>query len=190
MKGAIVLATGSLGQVFAQAVRSRGAAGVISSDIAPYTRPAETPDVLQWGSIPADDTLRSFGFKATPRAAARLRDELAKGAVNVHVEIESTFHRGRIARWSSRFPAASHPDERIVLAAHVQEPGANDNASGCGTLLAAALAMQDAHPARRAAGAGPHASRFSGSTRFAAASSGSRTTRIWSRAWSRCCRST
>jgi aminopeptidase YwaD len=31
-----------------------------------------------------------------------------------------------------------------VLAAHVQEPGANDNASGCGTLLAAALAMQDA----------------------------------------------
>ena len=32
----------------------------------------------------------------------------------------------------------------MVLAAHVQEPGANDNASGCGTLLAAALGMHDA----------------------------------------------
>ena len=143
VKGAIVLATGSIGQVFAQAVRSRGAAGVISSDLAQYTRPAETPDVLQWGAIPADDTLRSFGFKATPRAATRLRDELAKGAVNVHVEIDSTFHRGVNRTLAVEIPGRVHPDERIVLAAHVQEPGANDNASGCGTLLAAALAMHD-----------------------------------------------
>jgi aminopeptidase YwaD len=144
VKGAIVFATGSLGQVFGQAVRARGAAGVISSDIAPYTRPAETPDVLQWGSIPFDDTLRSFGFKATPRAAARLRDALAKGAVSVHVEIESTFHRNPNRTLVAEIPGKAHPDERIVLAAHVQEPGANDNASGCGTLLAAALAIQDA----------------------------------------------
>ena len=91
-----------------------------------------------------DDTLRSFGFKATPRAATRLRDELAKGAVNVHVDIDTTFHRGRIARSLVEIPGRVHPDQRIVLAAHVQEPGANDNASGCGTLLAAALAMHDA----------------------------------------------
>jgi Zn-dependent M28 family amino/carboxypeptidase len=41
-------------------------------------------------------------------------------------------------------PGRAHPEQRIVLAAHVQEPGANDNASGCGTLLASALAIQDA----------------------------------------------
>ena len=144
VKGAIVLATGSLGQVFAQAVRSRGAAGVISSDIASYTRPDETPDVLQWGSIPYDDALRSFGFKATPRVARRLRDELGKGAVSLHVAIESTFHRGPNRTLVAEIRGAVHPDQRIVLAAHVQEPGANDNASGCGTLLASALAIQDA----------------------------------------------
>ena len=144
VKGAIVLATGSLGQVFPQAVRSRGAAGVISSDVAQYTRPAETPDVLQWGSIPIDDTLRSFGFKATPRVAKRLRDELARGAVNLHVEIDSTFHRGPNRTLVAEIPGRVRPDERIILAAHVQEPGANDNASGCGTLLASALAMHDA----------------------------------------------
>jgi hypothetical protein len=144
VKGAMVLATGSVGQVFAQAVRSRGAAGVITPDVAPYTRPDETPDVLQWGSIPADDALRSFGFKATPRVAQRLRDELTRGAVSVHVEIVSTFHRGPNRTLVTEIPGRVRPDERIVLAAHVQEPGANDNASGCGTLLASALAMHDA----------------------------------------------
>jgi Zn-dependent M28 family amino/carboxypeptidase len=33
------------------------------------------------------------------------------------------------------------PAERIVLAAHIQEPGANDDGSGCGTLLAVAAAL-------------------------------------------------
>jgi aminopeptidase YwaD len=143
VKGAVVLATGSLGQVFQQAVRDRGAAGVISSDIAAYTRPADTPDVLQWGSLPLNEALRAFGFKATPRAAARLRSELARGAVNVHVDIASTFHKRPNRNLIVEIAGALHPEQRIVLAAHVQEPGANDNASGCGTLLAAALAIQD-----------------------------------------------
>ncbi len=141
VKGAVVLATGALGSVFQQAVRNRGAAGVISTDVASYTRPAETPDVLQWGSIPYDEGLKSFGFKATPRAAAQLRTALSKGAVNVHVDIESTWHRRPNRNLMLEIPGRVTPHERIVLAAHVQEPGANDNASGCGTLLAAALAI-------------------------------------------------
>jgi aminopeptidase YwaD len=144
VKGAVTLASGSLPRVFELAVRNRGAAGVISSEVARYTRPADTPDVLQWGSIPADDTLRSFGFKATPRAAARLADALAKGAVTVHVDIESTFHRKPNRTLSVEIPGRVHPEQRIVLVAHVQEPGANDNASGCGTLLASVLAIHDA----------------------------------------------
>lgn len=59
-KGAVVLASGSLGQAWNAAARARGAAGVISTEIAPYTKPAETPDVLQWGSIPYVEALRGF----------------------------------------------------------------------------------------------------------------------------------
>jgi len=135
VKGAVVLASGSLGQVFTQAVRNRGAAGVISSDIAPYTRPAETPNVLQWGSIPRDAALNAFGFKATPRAAARLKAELAKGAANIHVEIASTFQRGLPPDTVINFYDVQGTDQRVVLAAHVQEPGANDNASGTAALV-------------------------------------------------------
>jgi hypothetical protein len=144
VKGAVVLVSGALGPAWQQAVRGRGAAGVISSEIAPYTRPEQTPNVLQWGSIPFDESLRSFGFKATPRAAARLRSALAKGPVSLHIEIETTFHRRPNRTLAVEIAGASRPDERVVLAAHVQEPGANDNASGCGTLLAAALGIEDA----------------------------------------------
>ncbi len=144
VKGALVLADGPLTPAWNGAVRANGAAGVISTDLAPYTRPAETPDVLQWGSIPYDESLKGFGFKATPRAAARLRSELAKGPVTVHVDIETVFHRRPNRTLVVEIPGRTRPEQRIVLAAHVQEPGANDNASGCGTLLAAALAINDA----------------------------------------------
>jgi aminopeptidase YwaD len=144
VKGAVVLVSGPLGPAWQQAVRARGAAGVISSEIAPYTRPEQTPNVLQWGNIPFDESAKSFGFKATPRAADRLRAALARGPVTLHVEVDTTFHRRPNRTLAVDIPGASRQDQRVVLVAHVQEPGANDNASGCGTLLAAALGIQDA----------------------------------------------
>jgi aminopeptidase YwaD len=143
--GAVVLADGPIGPVWNQAVKARGAAGVISTQIAGYTRPHETPDVLQWGAIPYAPDRPSFGFKATPRAARRLRERLATAAgVQVHVVIATTFHRRPVRTLVADIPGARWPDERIVLVAHVQEPGANDNASGCGSLLAGALALHQA----------------------------------------------
>ena len=144
VKGAVVMVSGPLGPAWQQAVRAHGAAGVISTDLAHYTRPDDTPDVLQWGNIPFDEALKSFGFKATPRVAARLRSELSKGPVTLHVDIETTFHRRPNRTLVLEIPGRVRPEQRVVLAAHVQEPGANDNASGCGTLLAAALGMHDA----------------------------------------------
>jgi len=142
--GAVVLADGPIGPVWNQAVKARGAAGVISTQIAAYTKPESTPEVLQWGGIPYAPDTPSFGFKATPRAARRLRERLAAGAVQVHVLADTAFHRRPVRTLIAEFPGTRWPDDRVVLVAHVQEPGANDNASGCGTLLAAALAIQRA----------------------------------------------
>lgn len=142
--GAVVLADGPLGAVWNLAVKAHGAAGAISTQVAAYTKPDSTPDVLQWGSIPYVEDRRSFGFKATPRATKQLRDRLAAGSAEVHVSIDSVFHRRPVRTLVAEIPGTVRPDERVVLVAHVQEPGANDNASGCGTLLAAALAIQRA----------------------------------------------
>ena len=144
VKGAVVLGDAPVGQLWNRAVREREAAGVISTDIAKYTRPESTPDVLQWGSIPYDEQRRSFGFKASARAAIRLRRALAAGSRDVRVDIETVFHRGLNRTLVAEIPGSTRRDEQIVLVAHVQEPGANDNASGSGTLLAAALAAHAA----------------------------------------------
>ena len=152
VKGAVVLGDASLGRLWQQAVRARGAAGVISTEIAGYIRPAdpaamseEQKDVLQWGGISYDPKVKSFGFKASWRAASRLRAALARNpATRVRVDIESSFHEGPNRTLAAEIPGRTKPHERVVIVAHVQEPGANDNASGCATLLALVLALDEA----------------------------------------------
>ena len=152
LKGAVVLGDAGLGRLWQQAVRARGAAGVISTEIARYVRPADPAamseaqrDVLQWGSIPYDPKLSSFGFKASWRAGSRLREALARNpATRVRVEIQSAFYTGPNRSLVAEIPGRSRPQERIVMVAHVQEPGANDDASGCGTLFGIARAIAGA----------------------------------------------
>jgi len=152
IKGAVVLGDAPLGRLWQQAVRSRGAAGVISTEIAKYVRPSDPAamseaqkDVLQWGGISHDPALKSFGFKASWRAADRLRAALKRDPdTRVRVEITSAFHTGPNRTLVAEIPGRSLAEERIVMAAHIQEPGANDDASGCATLLGLAQALNEA----------------------------------------------
>jgi aminopeptidase YwaD len=151
IKGAVVLGDAPLGRLWQQAVRQRGAIGVVSTQIASYIRPADPAqmteaekDVLQWGSIPYDPAMGSFAFKASWRAASRLREALKRGPVHVHVDIASAFYDGQHRSLVAEIPGRSKPDERIALVAHVQEPGANDNASGAATLYGLARALHEA----------------------------------------------
>ena len=125
-------------------MKERGAAGVISTQIAAYTRPETTPEVLQWGSIPFDP--RTCRSASRPRLGRRGACASGWPPVRCGCTFASTpCSIGRPVRTLvAEIPGTRWPDERVVLVAHVQEPGANDNASGGGTLLAAALAMQRA----------------------------------------------
>jgi len=148
IKGAVVLGDASLGRLWQEAIKRRGAAGVVSTEIARYIRPAdpammtnEQKDVLQWGSVPYDATLKSFGFKASWRAADRMRTRLKQSAVRVRVTIDSSFYDGPNRTLIAEITGRTRPNERIVMVAHVQEPGANDDGSGCGTLYGLARAL-------------------------------------------------
>jgi aminopeptidase YwaD len=149
VKGAVVLGDADPGRLWQHAVKARGAIGVISTRAAAYIRPTDpklftTPDhqdVFQWGAVPYDADVKGFGFKASWRAASRMRERLKNGPVQVKIEIQSAFYEGPNRSLIAEIPGAVKPDERIVLVAHVQEPGANDNASGCGTLQAIAQAL-------------------------------------------------
>ena len=150
VKGAVVIGDADIGNLWRRAVMARGAIGAISTTLPRYLNPnppgapatpRETWDILQWGSVPYDDATKGFGFKATPHAAATLRKALASRATNVRVTIKSTFTNNPTRTLIAEIPGRVLPDERVVMAVHVQEPGANDNASGVAALteLVAAL---------------------------------------------------
>ncbi|MDQ3170567.1 MAG: M28 family peptidase, partial [Acidobacteriota bacterium] len=149
LRDALVVGDAGPGVLWTHAM-SLGAAGVVSTALPDYivptppgspVPPRDEWGILQWSSIPYDKEKRGFGFKASPRAAARLRRAIANGGAKARVTVESSF-TGRPARMLvAEIPGATLPDERIVIAAHVQEPGANDNASGSATLAELAVAM-------------------------------------------------
>jgi aminopeptidase YwaD len=150
LKDAIVLGDASPAALWKQGM-SLGAAGIVSTALPEYIVPtppgAPVPprdewDILQWSSIPYDKEKQGFGFKASPRAAAQLRRALASGAAKARVTIASSFTARPARMIIAEIPGATLPDERVVIAAHVQEPGANDNASGSATLTEMAVALR------------------------------------------------
>lgn len=146
VKGAVVIGDADLGGLFRQAVVQRGAIGAISTSLARYI--SDDPDVLQWGSIPRDADRKAFGFKASRRANETLRTALKRGPQRVKVEVVSTFAEKPERTLIHEIRGRSLPDERIVIVAHVQEPGANDNASGVATLQEMSVALTTAIKAR------------------------------------------
>lgn len=157
VRGAVVLGDASLGALWREAVRNRGAAGVVSTQVSSYIRPDDPQrmdeahkDVLQWGSVPYDEKLRAFGFTSSFRAASRLREAVKRNPdTKVRVEVASRFYRGPTRTLIAEIPGRTRPVERIVMVAHVQEPGANDNASGCATLFGLARALQESIDSRQ-----------------------------------------
>ncbi|HOG29051.1 MAG TPA: M28 family peptidase [Vicinamibacterales bacterium] len=151
VRGAVVLGDSGAFRLWQAAVVRRGAIGIVSTALDGYIEPGPSAadrakprrewDVLQWGSVPYDETRRGFGFKATPRAAALIRERLKAGPARVRVEVASTFTPGPIRTLVAEIPGAIAPQERVVMVAHVQEPGANDNASGCASLQELARAI-------------------------------------------------
>jgi aminopeptidase YwaD len=151
VKDSIVLGAADPVQLWRHAT-ARGARGIISTSLGAYVSPdrpgaVATPreewSILQWGSIPYDDVRKGFAFKATPRAAAALRHALAHDShTTVRAEVASTFSTKPNRLLVAEIPGRVAPKERVVITAHVQEPGANDNASGVATLTEMARAMR------------------------------------------------
>lgn len=66
----------------------------------------------------------------------------------VRVAVDTRFQPSPGRSLVVEIPGRVRPDERVVMVAHVQEPGANDNARGCGTLLETAAAIEAAIAAK------------------------------------------
>lgn len=133
VKGKIVMADGRVGQLFTEAVVKRGALGVLAYALAAYTQPEKNRTSIVFQSIPLDTVRKGWGIVLSFDARAQLRAALAKGPVRLHVATAVTWTPNAVERTVvAEVRGSSAPEERFVFSAHVQEPGANDNASGVG----------------------------------------------------------
>lgn len=134
VSGAIVLVDANVGRAFGDAVQKRGALGVLAYNMPAYTQPATHRHSIQFGSIPYDSTHKSWGIALSLDAVDHLRAAIARGQSRVRVRTQSRMYPSDEETLVAEVHGSTAPNERYVVSAHVQEPGANDNASGVGDL--------------------------------------------------------
>jgi len=132
--GKIVLAEGNVGRVFADAVQKHGAIGVLAYNMPAYTQPDVHTHSIQFGSVAYDSAKRAWGMPISRDALTRLHAALAKGPTSLRVKTKVKMFPSDEITLVAEVHGRVAPTERYVLSAHVQEPGANDNASGVGDL--------------------------------------------------------
>ena len=139
VKGKIVMTEGRMGPLFAEAVQKRGAIGVMAYAMPAYTLPTINRTSIQFGGIPFDSASKAFGVMLSYAAHEQLLAALRAGPVRLHVatRVKWTWPATELTV-VAEIRGSVAPDERFVYSAHVQEPGANDNATGVGSLAEAA----------------------------------------------------
>lgn len=133
VKGKIVFGETSAGALYRNAV-SKGALGVLGYSMPKYTQPEKNIHSIQFQGITYDSTNPRWGIVLSYSAKEKLKAALAKGPVRVNVKVVSKIYPSEELTIVANARGTEKPDERFVYSAHVQEPGANDNATGVGTL--------------------------------------------------------
>jgi len=139
--GKIVLGDASLRGLWTEAVKKRGALGVLAFSMPPYTRAEVNRTSIQFTGIPWDSTSPGWGIPLSFAARESLRAALARGPVRVRAEISTRIYQSEELTLVAEVKGSRAAGERFVFSAHVQEPGANDNASGVGALAEMARSL-------------------------------------------------
>lgn len=135
VRGKIVFARSAASRLYTAAVTRRGAAGVlIAQELPAYLRPEVNRTAIQFGSISRDTVARGWAIFLSRASQQTLRDALARGAVRARVTVGARFDVRPERTLVAEIRGRTAPDQRMVYSAHVQEPGANDNATGVGLL--------------------------------------------------------
>jgi aminopeptidase YwaD len=131
LKGKIVFGDVSTGRLVSAAAKA-GAIGAMGYAMPKYTQPEVHQTSIQFGSMQVGagiwSLLLSYGVKEKLKAAC------LKGKVELKVEIATKIYVAEELTIVANIKGSVKPNERFVYSAHVQEPGANDNATGVGTL--------------------------------------------------------
>lgn len=132
LRGKVVL-TDDEPETALRKVGRQGPAAIVSDAQGEYFGRRTLPDAILWSMAPRN----AVALMISPRSGAALRGLLKSGPVTVHLVAKARRSSpGAIGMVTGEIPGAVSGQD-IVVAAHLdhQFPGANDNASGDGTLL-------------------------------------------------------
>ncbi|MBP92990.1 MAG: peptidase M28, partial [Flavobacteriaceae bacterium] len=135
VKGKIVFAETSPSRIYNDAIVNGGAIGLMTYDNPSYLQPEKNTTSIQFRSIPLNSKLKPWAIALSYQAKERLKEALLKGPITLHVQIETKIYESEELTIVADIKGNKLPSERLVFSAHVQEPGANDNATGVGVAL-------------------------------------------------------
>ena len=135
VKGKIVFAETHPSRIFKQVVLEKGALGIITYNNPSYLQPEKNKTSIQFRSIPLDTISKSWGIALSYEAKEKLKTSLSKGKTELNVKVKTKIYPSEELTIVADIRGSELPEERLVFSAHVQEPGANDNASGVGAAL-------------------------------------------------------
>jgi len=148
VKGKIVLVSAQPGAVQDLAVGKFGAVGIVS--YAQNQKTAwwgEDENLIRWGHLETFSANKTFAFMVSLKTARAMKERLAHGEkIRLHAVVKAGQHAGNYEIVTATIPGADAKlkDEEIAFSCHLdhQRPGANDNASGCVTILEVARTLQ------------------------------------------------
>ena len=139
IKGKIVFAEMSIRSLFSAAIVKGGASGVLSYSNPDYLQPEKNTTSIQFRSIPLNSDIKPWAIAMSYEAKERLKSKLNEGEVTLNVKVETKIYESEELTIVADVKGLKAPNERLVFSAHVQEPGANDNATGVGVALEMAV---------------------------------------------------
>jgi hypothetical protein len=144
--GKLILVASAAGSVQDLAVGKFKAAGIISYAQNQKTAwSGDNDNLIRWGHLESFSDNPTFAFMVSLKTARTLQERLRHAEhIRLHAKVSAGQHAGYYEIVTATIPGASDEDSQIAFSCHLdhQRPGANDNASGCVTILEVARTLQ------------------------------------------------
>ncbi|MEQ9298830.1 MAG: M28 family peptidase [Cyclobacteriaceae bacterium] len=132
VQGKIVYMEAAPRSIYDRVVLEGGAIGLLTYNNPDYLEPAKNTTSIQFRRIPYNEEIKAWCIPLSYAANETLKSRLNQEKVIITANIETKIYESEELTVVADIRGSNKPDERMVFSAHVQEPGANDNASGVG----------------------------------------------------------
>jgi hypothetical protein len=145
VRGNLVLTSSPPGDVAPLAIDKFGAKGMVSAaqnQVTAWWR--EDENLIRWGHLDSFEARHTFAIMVSLKQERAFQERLAAGEhVMLHAVVRAARHSATYNPVTALIPGTDRRSEEIVLSCHLdhQRPGANDNASGCATILEVARTL-------------------------------------------------